>query len=234
MEGHGLQSTVFGEAGHLRGDDLALVPTGAAFHGKRDGDGLADGSQEALHQGQIAQQTGPAVALDHLVDGAAEVDIDDVEPEVLANARGIRHDVGIGAEELRGDGAFLAFEFQVAQCAGGLARAERSADAVGAGELRHEQAAPAQIADEAPEYGVRDACHGGQHGGGGDPHRADGEAAGEERHIEDRGQTGESACPLLNSSAVGPVVLRRHVTGHDRRWPDLLRNGGAGAGVRRL
>ena len=44
--------------------------------------------------------------------------------------------------------------------------------AVGRGELGHDQAAAAQIADEAAEDGIGDARHGREHGGRSDLHRA--------------------------------------------------------------
>ena len=46
-------------------------------------------------------------------------------------------------------------------------------DAVGRGELGHDQAASAKVADEAAEDGVGDAGHGGEDGGGGDGDVAD-------------------------------------------------------------
>ena len=77
--------------------------------------------------------------------------------------------VGIGAEQLRGDGVLFGLESQVAcSVRVGLRRAERRADAVRAGELGHDQPAAAQIADEAAEHGVGDAGHGREHRGRGD------------------------------------------------------------------
>ena len=82
-------------------------------------------AQKSLHQRQIAQQAGAAVALHHFVHRAAEIDVDDVEAQILADARGIRHHLRIGAEQLRGDGMLLGIESQVLQQrAGGLARAQ--------------------------------------------------------------------------------------------------------------
>ena len=42
-------------------------------------------------------------------------------------------------------------------------------DALGAGELGHEQAAAAEAANDSPEKSIRDAGHGRQHGRGGNP-----------------------------------------------------------------
>ena len=91
-----------------------IVPAGAELHGERNRDGGADFAQHPLHQRQIAQQAGAAVALHHLVHRAAEVDIEDVEAQVLADARGVGHHGRIGAEELRGDGVLFGVEIQIA------------------------------------------------------------------------------------------------------------------------
>jgi hypothetical protein len=52
-------------------------------------------------------------------------------------------------------------------------------DAVGGGEFGHDQAASAEILDEAAEDGVGDSGHRGKHGGGSDADVADGEGSGE-------------------------------------------------------
>ena len=65
---------------------------------------------------------------------------------------------------------------------GRFARAHRRADAVRTGELGHDQPASAQIADEAAEHGIRDARHGRQNRGRGNPYRADRETGGELLH----------------------------------------------------
>ena len=80
--------------------------------------------QQTLHQRQIAQQAGAAVALDHLIHGAAEVDIEDIEAQVLADARGIGHHGRVGAEELRGDRMLFGIECQILQGLVGLSRSQ--------------------------------------------------------------------------------------------------------------
>ena len=109
-------------------------------------DGRAHFAQQSLHQRQVAQQAGAAVALDHFIDRAAEVDIENVEAEILADARGVGHDGGVGAEELRGDGMLVRVEAQIfGQRLGGFAGAQGGADAVRAGELGHDQPAAARL-----------------------------------------------------------------------------------------
>ena len=61
-------------------------------------------------RGRSRSRPGAAVAPDYFLHRAAEVDIDVIEAEVLAVARGIGHHLGIGAEELRGDGMLFGIE----------------------------------------------------------------------------------------------------------------------------
>ena len=136
-------------------------------------------AQDTLDQRKIAQQAGAAVAGHHFFHRASEVDVDDVEAHVLAIARGVGHHVRVGAEQLRGNGMLIRVEIEIAEGAGGLGGARGGDDAVGAGELRHDESAAALGADQAAEHGVGDAGHGRQHGRGTDFDRADFEGLGE-------------------------------------------------------
>ena len=49
---------------------------------------------------QIAQQSRPAIALYDFFCRTAEVQVNQVESEILHNAGGVGHDLGIAAEEL--------------------------------------------------------------------------------------------------------------------------------------
>src|ERR1019366_8611657 len=123
------------------------------------------------------------VALDHFVDGAAEVEVEDVEAQVLADARGFAQDGGVGAEQLGGNGVFVGVEAEVAlECLVGLVGLERRADAVRAGELRHDEPAAAKIANETSEHRIGYAGHRRQHRGGREPHRSDRKLRGEGLH----------------------------------------------------
>ena len=131
MQREGSHAAIFGQARQADRDELLVVPAGAELDGERNGNGRAHLAQQPLHQGQVAQQAGAAVAFHHFVHRAAEVDIHHVEAQVLADARGIGHDGGIGPEQLRGDGALHGIEGQVLhQRARGLTCAQRGADAV--------------------------------------------------------------------------------------------------------
>ena len=90
------------------------------------------------------------------------------KPEILANARGVGHDVRIGAEQLRRDGMLFRLEGQIARqrsvrLLGSCRRPEARAHPVRARKFGHNKTASAEIADEAPENGVGDAGHGGEH-----------------------------------------------------------------------
>ena len=137
-------------------------------------------AQQPLDQGKVAQQAGASIARHHFLHRAAEVDIDDIEAQVLAVARGVRHHGRVGAEKLRGNGVLIRVEIADTgrRGVGFVARADAH-DAVGAGELRHDEPAAALGADQAAEDGVSDAGHGRQDRGGTDFDRADFEGLGE-------------------------------------------------------
>src|ERR1035438_5969040 len=114
---------------------------------------------------------------------SAEVEVEDVEAQVLADARGFAQDGGVGAEQLGGNGMLIGVEAEVAlQRLIGLVGLERRADAVRAGELRHDEPAPAKIANETAEYRVGHAGHRRQHRGGRELHRSDRKLCGEGLH----------------------------------------------------
>ena len=97
--------------------------------------------EDLLNCGQIAQQAAAAVAVDDALRRAAEIEIDEIEAGVLADARAVGECLGVGAEELRGDGMLVVVVREVA-LALGLAHA---AEAVGGGELGHDEAAAGDL-----------------------------------------------------------------------------------------
>src|SRR5580704_622405 len=163
-------TNAFRHFGDLDGDDGVLVPSGAKLDSERNFDGGANGFENFSEERKIAQQAG-AATLNDFLGGTAEIDVHGVIAEVFDHACGFGHDVWIRAEELRGDGVLIFLEIEIAQCFGGAA-----GDAFGAGELRHEQAATAETANDAAEKRVRHASHGGKNRGG-----ADGQVANLER-----------------------------------------------------
>jgi hypothetical protein len=162
MQGHRLQSAVLGEARHVYRHQLVVVPSGAKLHGEGDRNRRPDLGENPFHQAQVAEAAGAAIALGDLAYGAAEVDIEDVESQVLADGGGFGHHVRIGAEKLRGDRMLFGSKCQIFQRPGGLFLPRRCAYAVRAGEFRHDEAATAQAADEAAKNRVGDTGHGGE------------------------------------------------------------------------
>ncbi len=93
---------------------------------------------------------------------------------------------GIAAEKLGGDGVLVFVEMKIAFCLL-IFLAE---NAVGRGELGHDEAASAEVADKAAEDRIGNACHGREDGGGGDGDGTDLEA-GRDR-FQGRGLVGDS------------------------------------------
>src|ERR1700680_5276105 len=88
--------------------------------------------------------------------------MDEVEAQILDHPDGVCHDAGIATKKLGRDGMLVFVEVQVAF---GLLifLAEYT---VGRGELGHDQAASAEVADEAAEDSVGPSGHGGEDGCG--------------------------------------------------------------------
>src|SRR5579863_8553055 len=139
-----------------------FVPTRSQLDRKWDANGGTNGSENVAEQRKIPQQAG-AAALDDFLGRAAQIDVHGVVAEVFDHAGGIGHDLRICAEELRGDGMLVFLKIEITERLGGAA-----GDAFGAGELRHEQAATAEAANDAAEKRVRHASHRGKHRGGAD------------------------------------------------------------------
>lgn len=171
VECNGLQATILGEAAHLHIDMLVIVPSAAEFAGQRDTNGGSNLSEKGFDQRQVAEQARASVTLDHFFDGTAEINIDGIKTDIFTGSGGVGHHLRVAAKELGGDGAFGFFEGEIPHRKvafdGG---ARRFDDAVGTGELGHEQAAAALMANELPEDGVGDPGHGCQDSG-----RADGD-----------------------------------------------------------
>src|SRR5579872_172555 len=166
---NGGESAILGHAGQLDADDFFIVPSGAKFHGEGNLHRGTDGFEDAADGGEVAEQAGASVALYDLFRRAAEVEIDQVEAESFDHAGGFGHDVRIAAEKLGGDRMLVLVEMEVALRLLILL----AQDAVGRGELGHDEATSAQIADEAPEDSIGDSSHGREDGGGRDRDCAD-------------------------------------------------------------
>src|SRR6266852_3498055 len=147
---------------------FVVVPSGAEFHGEGNLHGGSHRFENLADQRQIAQQAGAAVALHDFLRRAAEVQVDKIEAQVFHQARGIGQYCRTAAKELGRDRVLVFVEMKVAS-----PNAKIAQDAVGRGELGHNQAASAEVLDEAAEDGVGNAGHGREHGGGSDADAAD-------------------------------------------------------------
>ena len=104
----------------------------------------------------------------------SEVEIDQVEAEILDDTSGVCHHFGIAAKELSRDGMLVLIKVEIAL---GLL-VLRTEHAIGRGELGHDQAASAEVANESPKDGVGNARHRSQNGRGSDLDIADRQSVG--------------------------------------------------------
>ena len=137
VEGYGVEAAVFGHLREVDADDVLVVPAHAELDGEGDGDRAANGLEDGLDLREVAQEAGAAVAGDDTLCGTTEIQVYEIEAGVLDDAGGIGEGLGVGAEELGRDGVFVVVVGEVA-LALGFAHA---GEAVGGGELRHDEAA---------------------------------------------------------------------------------------------
>ena len=162
VQGDATKPTGFREFREFHADNFLVVPAGAELHRKGDLYGGANSFKDFSDGGKIAQQARPAVALDDLLRRTTEIQVDQVETKAFDHARGFCHDLGIASEKLCRDGMLVFIKMKIAF---GLLVLSAE-DAIGRGELGHNQATAGEIANEATEDRVGDARHWGKHGGG--------------------------------------------------------------------
>ena len=137
------------------GVDRRVVPADADFRG--DGkrrDGADHGARHFFQKRTIAQQRRAAVFRDHLVDRAAEIQVDEIGPlPIHDHARGLAEMRRVCAEKLHAERALAFVEFKVAD--GSSVPAE---DALGADEFRDDDIGALLLA-KLPEDGVRHPGH---------------------------------------------------------------------------
>ena len=168
MEGNGGESAIFGELRKFGVDQFLVVPSRAELAGEGNADSRAHLAENGFDQRQIAEQSGTAVAFHDFINGAAEVDVDDIEASALTNLRGFGQDIRIRPEELAGDGVLFRFELKIPEVAIRLFCRLRADYSVRTGELRHEESAPTLVPDQAAEHRIGNARHRREHGGGSD------------------------------------------------------------------
>jgi PTS system nitrogen regulatory IIA component len=135
-----------------------IVPAAPGLYGDRQVRGTNHGPNDSSHQIHVPQATGAAVALDHLLHRAAEVDIDELGLIVLSDqSRGLSHGIGIRAIDLDTDGTFQFLEFSSLERG-----ANTPADSLGGQKFRQHDIGPHAPANLA-EGRLGDAGHWGQH-----------------------------------------------------------------------
>ena len=87
-------------------------PSETHFHGDRHMDGLCHRLHDGLGQRDILHQRRAIAILDHLLHGAAHIDIDDVRPCLFHFLRTERHDLRIASEELQCDRMLSGIDLQ--------------------------------------------------------------------------------------------------------------------------
>ncbi len=160
VDGDGGHAAVLKAGGDFEGVDLGGVPADADFGGDGDAsgaDGVGDTAGDAFEEGAVAEEGGATVFGDDFVDGAAEVDVDEVGLFAVDDfAGGFAHAFAIGAEELDADGALGLIKLGVV--AGAFVGLE---DAFGGDEFGDHDIG-AEFFAEATKDLVRHACHGGE------------------------------------------------------------------------
>jgi hypothetical protein len=91
-----------------------MTPAAADLHRRRQRDGRTHGSDDLLHQVQILQAARAAVSAHHLLDRAAEVDVEEVWlVRLLDERRGLGHCRSLGAKNLHPDRPLRGIETQI-------------------------------------------------------------------------------------------------------------------------
>ena len=158
MDGEAFDAGVFEAAGVIGSIDRVFVPAGADFGGDGEGgDGADDGGGDGSEENSVAEEGGAAVFADDFVDGAAEVEVDEVGLFPVDDGGGTAGQlVGVATEELHAEGVFLGGEVDIL-----LGAFVAVQDALGGDELGGEDVGAAGFADAA-EDGVGHAGHGGE------------------------------------------------------------------------
>ena len=162
-----------GEKAGLR---VLVVHADPALHRRRNPHGLPDCGHALSHQGRLPHEAGAEAPGLHPVGGAADVQVDLIVAEGLADPRRLRQFRRVAAAELQGDGVLGRIEAQ--QTLPVAMQDRRAGDHLGV-----EQGAPRQHPVEGPAVPV-----------GPVHHRGDGEAVGGPGHGVSSRQTRNGSC----------------------------------------
>jgi hypothetical protein len=89
---------------------ILIVDADPAFDRHRDGNGALHGADASGDQYRLRHQAGAKPAILHPIRRTADIEVDFVIAEILANFRGRREVARIGAAELKRDGMFACVE----------------------------------------------------------------------------------------------------------------------------
>ncbi len=156
MDGNGLHADVLHALGHLHNGLARAVPAQAGLDRHRQSHGIDHGGRQPRHSGHILQNGGAGALVDHLLDRASPVDVDEVGPRLLGHARRSHQRLLVMAEDLHAKGALLLVKTHFPHTFVDFPR-----QSVGGNELRDEHVRPHFFANKA-ERPVRDALHRGQ------------------------------------------------------------------------
>ena len=167
MERQGSRAGIDQPRPHRQARARAVLEPAPQLDGHRHRNGRRHGLDDSAGPIGLVEKCRPGSGLCHLLDRAAEVDIDDVRAGFLDHRGGIRHHSRIGAEDLHRQGALVGRDAQIAQSALVSVLQTGARDHLGADEPG------AKSPSLAPKRLHADACHRRQNQAAGDLHRPD-------------------------------------------------------------
>src|SRR5208282_6108859 len=114
MQRQGTEAAAFRHTRQFDADNLVVVPSGAKFYGEGNLYRAAHRVENLPDQRQIAQETRAAIALHDFLCRAPKVQVDQVEAEVLHQARGVGQHARTAPKELGRDRVLVFIKMQVA------------------------------------------------------------------------------------------------------------------------
>ncbi len=134
MDHDAFDADLFEVAGEAGGGDLGGVPAEAHFDGDGDLDGVDDGFDETDGLIGGTHHGGPCPVLGDVFDGAAHVDVDEVDAHAFEHLSGVAHDPGFVAEDLDGEGTVVVVGLDHLESFGAAFDKGSGVDEVGRGE----------------------------------------------------------------------------------------------------
>ena len=159
MNGKCLYATVLQLLGQLGNDELLMVPAKACLHGDGQTDGLDHLLRNLQQLGNVLEHACTSALAGHLLDGAAEVEVDEVRACLLHNLGCLDHRVDVATVDLYAHRPFVVADGQLAD--GGVDIAD---EGLGGDELRVDHCCAKALTKHA-EADVRDVLHGRQEQG---------------------------------------------------------------------